>query len=149
MAPASRPWKICCHQVGSDLGKNPDLRVKDMLRSVQQVWAFAIDDSSGQSPFAIDDSSGQPDFILAHFRVKQSLTSLINNVKEDVDRMEVSNYTPKPNVRVKAKEACIPKTLASQKKNSTCQILTSTIYQSFTAQEPQNQPNFIITKNAE
>ncbi|MBW0531990.1 hypothetical protein O181_071705 [Austropuccinia psidii MF-1] len=47
---------------------------------------------------------------------QQSLTSLINNLKEDVDRMKVSNSTPKTNVRMKVKETCVPKTPASQKK---------------------------------
>ncbi|MBW0464803.1 hypothetical protein O181_004518 [Austropuccinia psidii MF-1] len=47
---------------------------------------------------------------------QQSLTSLINNLKEDVDRMKVSNSTPKPNVGMKLKETCVPKTPASQKK---------------------------------
>ncbi|MBW0462826.1 hypothetical protein O181_002541 [Austropuccinia psidii MF-1] len=47
---------------------------------------------------------------------QQSLTSLINNLKKDVDRMKVSNYTPKPNVRMKVKETCVPKTPSSQKK---------------------------------
>ncbi|MBW0552383.1 hypothetical protein O181_092098 [Austropuccinia psidii MF-1] len=47
---------------------------------------------------------------------QQSLTSLINNLKEDVDRMKVRNSTPNPNVRMKFKETCVPKTPASQKK---------------------------------
>ncbi|MBW0528363.1 hypothetical protein O181_068078 [Austropuccinia psidii MF-1] len=47
---------------------------------------------------------------------QQSLTSLINNLKEDVDRMKVSNSTPKPNLKMKFKETCVPKTPSSQKK---------------------------------
>ncbi|MBW0548747.1 hypothetical protein O181_088462 [Austropuccinia psidii MF-1] len=64
-------------------------------------------------PTSTDDVSN---IFVTLIQSQQSLTSLINNLKEDFDRMKVSNSKPKPNVRMKVKETCVPKTPASQKK---------------------------------
>ncbi|MBW0512869.1 hypothetical protein O181_052584 [Austropuccinia psidii MF-1] len=64
-------------------------------------------------PISTDDVSN---IFATLIQSQQSLTSLKNSLKEDVDRMKVSNSTPKTNLRMKVEETCVPKNTASQKK---------------------------------
>ncbi|MBW0516105.1 hypothetical protein O181_055820 [Austropuccinia psidii MF-1] len=64
-------------------------------------------------PISTDDVSN---IFATLIQSQKSLTSLVNNLKEDVDRRNISNSTTKNNLRMKVKETCVPKTPAIQKK---------------------------------
>ncbi|MBW0591095.1 hypothetical protein O181_130810 [Austropuccinia psidii MF-1] len=57
-----------------------------------------------------------PNMLATLIQSQKLLTSLINILKEDVDRMKVITSNPCPNVRIKVKDSQIQKPQASQKK---------------------------------
>ncbi|MBW0460497.1 hypothetical protein O181_000212 [Austropuccinia psidii MF-1] len=68
--------------------------------------------SFNTNSFPTDDV---PNMLATLIQSQKLFTSLINNLKEDVDRMKVSTSNPCPNVKIKVKDSQIQKPRGSQK----------------------------------